>query len=321
MSRVLLTGATGFVASTLGPLLRDAGYEVRVALRGDRATPAWAAGATVVGDIGSHTDWSAALAGVDAVIHLAARVHVMHDSSAATDAYVETNARGTQRLADHAARAGVRRFIFSSSVKVNGEESGERPYTATDEPAPRDAYGASKWLAEQHLTDIARQTRLEIAVIRCPLVYGPGVRANFWRLMSWIDRGRPLPFGAIHNRRSLVSVWNLSDLILRLLQSPVGSARVWMAADGEDLSTPDLIRRLARAMNRQARLLPIPPGWLYALGAMTGRAPEVARLCGSLTVDIGPAREQLGWSPPMNVNEALSRTVAWYLAERMRSAS
>ena len=269
----------------------------------------------MVGDIGATTDWREAVRGLDIVIHVAARAHVLHDSSANSNLYVETNVHGTERLAEASAQAGVRRFVFLSSVKVNGEDTKEHAYTTDDEPRPRDAYGSSKWHAEERLGEVAKRTGMEAVIVRPPLVYGPGVRANFLRLLQWVDKERPLPLGAIDNNRSLVSVWNLCDLLVRLLEHPRASGRTWMVSDGEDLSTPELIRRIARAMNRRVRLVPVPIGVLTLLGVLTGRQAEIARLCSSLAVNIEHTRRELEWTPPMKMDEAIARTVAWYLSE------
>lgn len=310
---VLVTGATGFVGSVLCESLARSGYRVRAALRSDRAVLACISEKAVVGDIGATTDWSAALDGIDYVIHAAARVHVMHDSAA--DLFAETNANGTQCLALAAAHAGVGRFIFLSSVKVNGEGTAGRAYSAADEPHPCDAYGKSKWDGEQYLREVGGTTAMETVIVRPPLVYGPGVKANFLRLLRWVDKELPLPLGAIDNSRSLVSVWNLCDLLVRLLTGRAAPAETWMVSDGEDLSTPELIRGLARAMDRRARLISVPAGLLRVCGGLIGRKAEMSRLCGSLAVDIARTRDKLGWSPPVSVEEALSRTVAWYLSE------
>jgi UDP-glucose 4-epimerase len=232
-----------------------------------------------------------------------------------SDLYTRTNTDGTARLASQAATSGVRRFVFLSTVKVNGEETDGRAYTPADEPHPQDPYGKSKWLAEKALNDIAAQTRMETVIVRPPLVYGPGVRANFYRLMRWIDKQRPLPLGAIRNRRSLVSIWNLCDLLVNILENPAATHGTWMVSDANDLSTPELIRRIAAVMHRRTRLLRVPITLLQLGASMTGRTGEVRRLCGSLPVDISQTRAALGWSPPMSVDQALSRTVAWYLAE------
>jgi UDP-glucose 4-epimerase len=311
MTRIVVTGATGFVGSILCDMLAQAGYIVRAALRSDRSVPGCIAETVVIGDITATADLAAALEGADAVIHAAARTHVLHDSPANADLYMQINARGTLRLAEAAAQAGVRRFVYLSSIKVNGEET-NRAYTPDDEPCPRDAYGMSKWHGERFLQEVAARTRMEAAIVRPPLVYGPGVGANFLRLMRWVDGGWPLPLSSIRNRRSLVSVWNLCDLLLRVLTHPAASGRVWMVSDGDDLSTVELIRRLGKTMDRRVSLLPVPVGVLRAAAALTGRTAEFDRLCGSLFVDIKRTRHDLHWTPPLPVAEGLARTVGWY---------
>lgn len=314
MTRVLVTGATGFVGRVLCETLALSGYRVRAALRSDRAVPACIAEKALVGEIGGSTDWSAALDDVDLIIHAAARVHVMHD--AAADLCFETNTNGTRRLATAAAQAGVRRFVFLSSIKVNGEETMGGAYTATDVVRPQDPYGQSKLDGEKFVQEIGASTDMETVIVRPPLVYGPGVKANFLRLMHWVDRERPLPFAAIKNSRSLVSIWNLCELLVLVTQHPAAAGATWMVSDGEDLSTPELMRRLGRAMQRRVRLFSVPVGLLKLGGTLAGRALEVRRLCGSLAVDIAQTRSLLGWSPPVSADESLARTVAWYLAEQ-----
>jgi UDP-glucose 4-epimerase len=314
MTRVLITGATGFVGRVLCDRLSQGGYLVRAALRIDHPMPAGVSEKAVVGDIGSGTDWSRALDGVDLVIHLAARAHILHDAPANSDLYMETNAHGTSRLAEAAARAEVRRFIYLSSIKVNGEETMGGAYAASDEPKPQDAYGMSKWLGEKAVMKAGAAAGMGAIIIRSPLVYGPNVRANFLRLMRWVDKEWPLPLGAIENSRSLVSIWNLCDCLLHVAKHPAAPGRVWMASDGEDLSTPELIRRIGAAMHRRVRLLPVPPRLLQFIGGLAGRKAEIARLCGSLVVDMTPTRRELGWSPPVTVDEAIGRTVEWYLS-------
>lgn len=309
---LLLTGATGFVGRTLIGMLLDSGYRVRAAVR--QISPLLPVGLeqVAVGDIGARTDWTEALEGVDAVVHAAARAHIMNAKASDYDLYFETNARGTARLAQAAANAGVSRFVYVSSIKVNGEERSNGAYTATDAPNPRDPYGKSKWEGEQAL--LAASGAMQAAIVRPPLVYGPGVRANFLRLMQWVDREVPLPLAAIHNRRSLVSLWNLCDLLRHLLSNPVPRSQAWLVSDGEDLSTPELIRRMARAMGRRSRLWPVPVPALQLAATMTGKSAELSRLKGSLAVDIS-ATLALGWSPPWSVDDALNRTVNWYLSE------
>jgi nucleoside-diphosphate-sugar epimerase len=309
MRRILLTGATGFVGGHLCARLAGAPYVLRAALRMPLALPGVAESA-VVGPIDAHTDWGSALSDVDVVIHAAARAHRLND--AAVEPYLEVNARGTQHLAVAAAQAGVRRFIYLSSVKVNGEGRADRPYRPDDTPAPADVYGNSKWLGERYLWEVGSSGKLEPVVVRAPLVYGPQVKGNFLRLLRWVDEARLLPLGAVQNCRSLVSVWTLCDLLVRVIEHPAAVNRTWMVSDGEDISAPDLVRRLAHALSRPARLLNVPPSLLRLAGDLLGRGADVRRLCDSLTVDIAPTRELLGWSPPLSMDEALARTVSWY---------
>jgi nucleoside-diphosphate-sugar epimerase len=321
MTRVLVTGATGFVGRALCEILTGKGYVVRAALRADQALPPYIAERAVVGDIGGTTDWGAALTGVELIVHAAARAHRFDDARESSQLYFETNGNGTRRLAQEAAQAGVRRFVYVSSVKVNGERCAERAFGPLDAPAPQDAYGLSKWRGESFVAEVAARSGMGAAIVRPPLVYGPGVRANFLRLLSWVDRGWPLPFGAVHNRRSLVSVWNLCDLLVGLLTHPAASGSVWMVSDGDDLSTPELVRRIATTMGRRVSLLPVPVAVLRAAAGMVGRAAEMERLCGSLFVDITQTRRELNWSAPVSVDEGLARTVAWYRAAHQRASA
>jgi nucleoside-diphosphate-sugar epimerase len=313
MRRVLVTGTTGFVGRTLCAQLAQAGFRVRAALRVARPVPDCIAESAVSGELGSSTDWRSALEGVELVVHAAALTHLGRESRADGERYAEINARGTGRLAQAAAAAGVRRFVFLSSIKVNGEECAQ-PYRADDAPLPRDGYARSKLEGERLLREAAAASGMEAVIVRPPLVYGPGVRANFLRLMRWIDRGWPLPFGALSNRRSLVNVWNLSDLIATLLAYPRAAGGVWLVSDGEDLSTAELARRIGAALQREVRLPPVPVAMLRICGALAGRRAEMARLCGSLTVDTAATRA-LPWSAPVAMAEALARTAAWYRAE------
>lgn len=323
MSRVLVTGANGFVGGALcARLLRD-GLDVRRAVRdARRAPPGIERGddCVAVGDIGAATDWRSALQGVDSVVHTAARVHVLDDSPENERLYVETNAEGTRRLALAAAEAGIRRLVVLSSIKVNGEGDDGRVYRATDTPAPADAYARSKMAAESHAFEVGRARGLEVVVLRIPLVYGPGVRANFLRLMRWVARRRPLPFGAVRNRRSLVGLGNLCDLLCLLRVHPAAPGKVWLGCDGEDLSTAELVERMARALGTRANLLAIPESWLRTAGRLAGRGAEVARLCGSLQVDSAPLREQLGWRACRSVDQELAATAAWFRAQEAARA-
>ena len=307
---VAITGATGFVGRALVARLLARGEAVRGAVRGPTPTDAQCE-LVQVGAVDGSTDWREALAGADSVIHLAARTHSLGERGGGSLAdYRSLNVEGTRRLAESAAETGVRRLVFLSSIKVNGERTFERPFTAWDPPAPEDAYGISKWEAEQALAEVSARTGLETVVLRPPLVYGPGVRANFARLIRGVQRGVPLPLGAVNNRRSLVGLDNLLDLLLRCVEHPAAAGQTFLVSDGEDLSTPELIRRLARAMERRARLFPLPLAVLRMAGQLTGRSAEMSRLLTSLQVDIEHTRDTLDWSPPVSVDEGLKRAVA-----------
>ena len=245
----------------------------------------------------------------DAVIHCAARAHIMGDD--ATDPLAEyrrVNVRGTLNLARQAIEYGVKRFIFISSVKVNGEQTSlGRPFTADDIPAPVDAYGISKWEAEQGLQQLAAETGIEVVIIRPPLVYGPGVKGNFARMIKLVSRGLPLPLGAIHNRRSLVALDNLVDLIVTCIDHPLAADQVFLAGDGQDLSTSELLRGVSTAMSLPSRLLPVPSPILMSTATVLGKKRVAQRLFGSLQVDITKTRDVLGWTPPVSVDEGLRR--------------
>lgn len=250
----------------------------------------------------------------DTCVHLAARVHVMKET--ATDALAEfrrINTEGTISLARRAAAAGCRRFVFISSIKVNGEETPVgNAFTAGDEPRPEDPYGVSKHEAETGLKELAAETGMDLVIIRPPLVYGPGVRANFLAMMKLLDRRLPLPFGLVNNRRSLVSLANLSDFIITCLDHPAAANQVFLVSDGEDLSTKDLLVRLGHAMGKPARLMPVPPPLLTFSARLLGKSAVAKRVLGSLAVDIGKSRETLGWKPRLAVDEALQQVSDWY---------
>jgi nucleoside-diphosphate-sugar epimerase len=307
---VLVTGANGFVGSALCGHLAGLGFSVRKALRLPPGREA--SGTVAVGDIGSDTDWSVALEGIDRVVHLAARVHMIrytsHDASAE---YRRVNVDGTRRLASMAAARGVQRFVLLSSAKVNGELT-QRRYTEADPPHPEDAYAVSKWEAEQALVRIGRETGMECVILRPPLVYGPGVRANFLKLMRAVAAGVPLPFASIDNRRSLVYLGNLVDAIGACLEHPRASGRTFLVSDGDDMSTPELVRRLAKALRVPARLLPLPVALLSLAGTLTGQRSAVDRLIGSFQIDASAMREALGWTPPFAVDRGLQETAHWF---------
>lgn len=305
----LVTGANGFVGSVLCARLRRDGVPVRGAVRSLNSKPDGAE-AFAIGSLSSDTDWTAALRNVEQVVHLAARVHVMNDKSSDPLAeFRRVNVEGTAALARQAAVAGVKRFVFLSSVKVNGEftEAGH-PFTADDAPAPEDSYGVSKYEAEQLLRQIAAETGMEVVIIRPPLVYGPGVKANFESMMRWLARGLPLPLAAVtENRRSLVALDNLVDLIMTCLNHPAAANQTFLVSDGEDLSTAQLLKRMGAAMGKPARLFYLPPT-LLKLGATVLNRPGIyQRLCGSLQLDIAKTRQLLGWAPPVSVDEGLQR--------------
>jgi nucleoside-diphosphate-sugar epimerase len=263
-----------------------------------------------MGSLSSENDWTVALRSVDQVVHLAARVHVMNDNSSDPMAeFRQVNVEGTANLARQAAASGVRRFVYLSSIKVNGEFTQKgHPFSADDAPAPEDPYGVSKHEAEQALRQIAADTGLEVVIIRPPLVYGPGVKANFESMMLWLARGVPLPLAAVsENRRSLVALENLVDLIVTCLSHSAAANQTFLVSDGEDLSTAGLLRRIGAALGQPARLFYVPPS-LLKLGAQAVNKPGIyQRLCGSLQLDIAKTRQLLGWAPPVSVDEGLRR--------------
>jgi nucleoside-diphosphate-sugar epimerase len=316
MKRVLVTGCSGFVGRAFCEYLQQSGYRVRGAVRSRADVPGGLAETALVGDIGRDTDWSAALEGVDLVVHLAARAHVSKVPAGA-DIYMECNARGTERLARAAVAARIRRFVYLSSIKVNGEETLDRPFTPSDTPNPQDAYGTSKWLGEQAIKAASVESGMETVVVRSPLVYGPGVRANFEQMMRWVHRGWPLPLAGVRNARSLVSIWNLSDLLKRALEHPAATGGTFMVSDGVDLSTPELLRLIGCAVGRPARLVPVPVPLLSLVGALLGAGPQIGKLCGSLRVDISATRRELEWTPPVPVEAAMARTAASFLKARV----
>lgn len=312
MTEVLITGANGFVGKVLCRLLLKSGYGVRAAVRSESASAAVPGSivSTVVGDINAQTDWREALAETEVVIHLAARVHVMAETASdPLAAFQEVNTAGTENLAMQAAAAGVKRMIYISTIKVNGEQR-DRAFAADDKPAPKDPYAVSKWEAEQLLQHVSADTGMEIVIIRPPLVYGPGVKGNFQRLFRLIHKGFPLPLGKVSNKRSMVNVDNLCDLIQTCIGHAKAQGEVFLVSDDHDLSTPDLVRLIAQTLSRPLRLIPIPQGWLYKLGGLIGKEAEIERLCGTLLVDIRKTKQVLGWQPPYSVAEGIKKTLA-----------
>lgn len=316
---ILVTGGSGFVGkAVLQRLAADARWAPRALVR--QLPEARLAGVDyqLFSELAAVDVASGHFEQVDTVIHLASRVHVMQET--ASDPLAEfrrVNVEGTLSLARAAAQAGVRRFIFVSSVKVNGETTSDRfPFTADEPPAPSDPYGISKREAEDGLRRLAGETGLEVVIVRPVLVYGPGVKANFRSMMSWLSKGVPLPFGAIHNKRSLVALDNLVDLLVTCIDHPAAANQTFLASDGHDLSTTELLQRLGQALGRPARLLPVPAAWLARAATLAGKGGLAQRLCGSLQVDIGKTRELLGWQPPLDIDQALRGTAINFLKER-----
>lgn len=309
LKTVLLTGASGFIGrAALDRLLGESSWRVRAAYR---SLPAESPGCDVCHspDLGPESDWKDSLRGADVVVHTAARVHMMRDSS--TDPLTEfrrVNVEGTLALARQAAVAGVKRLVFVSSIKVNAESTKDRgPFEADESPSPKDPYGISKFEAELGLREIARETGMEVVIIRPPLVYGPGVKGNFANMVKVVEKGFPLPLGAIHNKRSMVALDNLVDLIITCLDHPAAANQVFLAGDGTDLSTTELLRGISKAMGKPARLIPVPAGVLMFGAGLLGKKPVAQRVLGSLQVDISKARNLLGWEPPLSVEEGLRR--------------
>ncbi len=308
MTKIILTGATGFVGLRLLSQLEQCSERQVIGLCRRLPQGRSSSRLCAVGDL-QQANLSAFLSGVDVLIHAAARAHIMKDEVADPLAeYRRVNVDGTLSLARQAVAAGVKRFIFISSIKVNGEATDdERAFFASDEPDPEDAYGLSKLEAEQGLMQLAVEGGMEVVIIRPPLVYGPGVKGNFASMIKLVERGLPLPLGAIHNKRSLVGIDNLVDLIIRCIDHPAAANQVFLAGDGEDLSTTELLRGVGRAMGKPARLIPVPAGMLQLGATLLGKKAMAQRLLGSLQVDISKTCELLDWKPPYTVEEGLKR--------------
>jgi nucleoside-diphosphate-sugar epimerase len=310
MSSVAVSGASGFVGRALLARLRAAGHAQVIGLtRQAPASPVEGVCYVTAPELLTDGSWPRPPGSIGTLVHAAARAHVLNDGAADPLAeYQRVNVEGTLKLARQAASAGVRRFVFISSIKVNGESTVPgRPFSARDPPAPLDPYAISKMEAEAGLREIAAASGMQTVVLRPPLVYGPGVKGNFAALMRWVARGLPLPLGAIGNRRSLVALDNLVDLLALCVVHPGAANRTFLVCDGEDLSTTDLLRRMGRALGTPARLAPVPEAWLRRVAALLGRSDVALRLCGSLQVDMATTREALGWTPPIGVDEGLHR--------------
>ena len=311
-SAVLVTGANGFVGRVLCQTLHLRGIPVRGAVRRDPG-----AGQVPVGNLDGHTDWRAALAGCDVVMHLAARVHVMEDKAGdPLAAYRVVNLDATINLARQAHASGVRRFVFVSSVKVNGEATHGQPYRSDATPAPCDPYGVSKMEAEEALLAFGHESGLEVVIVRPPLVYGPGVKANFLNLIKLVQLGLPLPFGLAKGMRSMVAVDNLVDLLILCTTHPQAPGGIFLVSDGCDLTVRELVESIALATRKKVWMLPVPPAVMRGAARLVGKSGVADRLLGSLQVDIGTTRERLGWVPLMTVQAAINATVANYMVAK-----
>ncbi len=363
---VLVTGPDGFVGTAVCAQLLADGLHARGAQWKPAPLPNGCE-SVVVGDIDAQTDWSAALHGIDAVVHLAARVHIMDDMAEdPLAAFRKVNVAGTRRLAEEAAKAGVRRFVFISSIKVNGEETGgqraevgmsavdlakaagqksacppklgerrrqsvrgrsekvprtknkapgtkNRPaFSEKNMPNPEDPYGISKYEAEVALRNIEAASAMAVVILRPPLLYGPGVKANFLKLIQLVDRGIPLPLGGIPNRRSLLSLTNFSDLISRCVTDDRAAGETFTVCDGDDVSTEELVKRIAQALGKKPRIVPVPERLMKLAGQLTGKAAQVQRLCNSLQIDSSHVCDTLRWKPPISMGNELARVAEWY---------
>ncbi len=318
MSRVLVTGGNGFVGQSLCPALINAGYQVRISTRiSEKITSDQNIDSLSTGDIGPETDWTWALDNVDMIVHLAGRAHVMRETAAdPLAAFRETNVEGTIKLAEAAVRKGIKRFVFISSVKAVGEQTYDHPFQETEPPAPEDAYGQSKWEAEQALSETVKGTGLETVILRPPLIYGPHVKGNFETLLSVCSKNIPLPLRAVTNQRSLIFVGNLTDAILKCLAHDKAAGETFFVRDDGNPSTAELICAIAEAFGVPARLLPVPPALLRLGGRLTGRSAMIRRLTESLVIDDGKIRSLLGWRPPHSMVEGMAQTTSWYQSMR-----
>lgn len=316
---ILLTGGTGFVGRAVLDSLEKKG-SVRLALRGSLPEDFSKSVEYVRASLSPDQDWTGAVAGVSVVLHCAARVHVMNENSAdPLREFRRVNVEGTLCLARQAAKAGVRRFLFVSSIGVNGGETFGHPFSADGQVAPHSPYALSKHEAEVGLLELAHETGMEVVIIRPPLVYGPNAPGNFSTLMKWLNSEVPLPLGAVTgNRRSLVALDNLVDLIATCIDHPAAANQTFLVSDGESLSTTDLLRRMGEALGLPARLVPVPVSLLRFGAQLLGKGDMVQRLLGSLEVDISKTRELLGWTPPISVSEGLRKTAKHWLASRHR---
>ncbi len=312
--RVLVTGGTGFIGSALAKLLESTSkFDIRIAVR--QKSLLQNIPSVVVGDITQDTDWTTSLEGIDVVVHTAARVHVMHDSAAnPLDDFRLVNTQGTLNLAQQAVESGVHRFIFLSTIGVNGAETTDNPYQADDEVAPHSSYALSKYEAESGLMKIADQSRMSVVVIRPPLVYGAGAPGNWATLMRLLWRGLPLPLGYIQNKRSFVGLENLLDLIKVCIVHPAAANQIFLVSDNEDISTTELLRRISLSLGKSNRLLPVPVGLLKLGASITGKKDLARSLCGSLQVDISKTQKLLDWEAPVSLDNGIKQAAKCFLA-------
>ncbi len=324
MPTALITGATGFIGHATCEQLLTCGWAVKGTVRSSSQNVDPLPTGVIpcrVDSLGPGTDWRRALSGIDVIVHLAARVHIMKEI--AEDSLMEfrqVNTHATERLARMAAQTGVRRLVFLSTIKVNGENTGNQAFTEANTPDPQDDYALSKWEAEQALKRVAAETGLDVVILRSPLAYGPGVKGNFLRLLQAVQRGMPLPFASIHNRRSLVFLGNLVEAIITCMTHPQAKDKTYLLSDDEHISTAELISRIARALGKSARLWPFPAELLRFAATLAGKSSEADKLLGSLLVDSSKIRSELGWRPSASLDEGLAETARWFLQTRAMSS-
>jgi nucleoside-diphosphate-sugar epimerase len=310
---ILVTGANGFVGRAFCLEAIQRGFKVKGAVRTDSQLPPGVQ-PVIIGTINERTNWESALGGVEAVIHIAAHVHILDTNSAdSLEKFRRVNTGGTEHLARVAAASGVKRMVFVSTIKVNGEQTfNAHKYTENDTPAPQDPYGISKWEAEQALHLVAKETGLEIVIVCPPLIYGAGVKGNFAQMLKVLNKGIPLPLASVRNLRSMVYIENFVDALLQCTTNPVAAGQTYLVSDGEDMSTPDLLHRLGVEIKHPARLLPCPAGLLKFAGKLTGRSDQIDRLLGSLQIDSSKIIRELNWRPPYTMQQGLQATAEWY---------